>query len=82
MWSKVGGKSHSNISTWEIISAELQVPPVSEHICIIISARENVVNNGTNPEFNGHFADDVSVDLLIPVSLEESTWGRIKLLGN
>ena len=74
--------SDSDISTWEMISAELQVPPGTEYICIIISARENNENDGTNPEFDGHFADNVSVDLRIPVAVDESTWGRIKLLGN
>lgn len=75
-------ESDSDISTWEMISAELQVPLGTEYICIIISARENNENDGTNPEFDGHFADKVSVDLRIPVAVDESTWGRIKLLGN
>ena len=71
-------QSDGDIATWEMLSVEFIVPPKTEYICIIISARENIENDGANPEFDGHFCDNVTFTIESPVSTKSSTWGKIK----
>lgn len=53
-------------ATWEPISVELQVPTGTTYLAIRIAALENVWNDVSGIEFDGHFADQVTLSLSAP----------------
>ena len=58
--------SDSNPESWERLEAILAVPANSRYLHVMILAFENVTNNADlDPEFDGHFADDLEFQLLI-----------------
>ena len=64
--SEVGGGvlTDSNPSTWERADITgFTIPPGTNHIELMIYANENVFNNTTFPEFDAHFADNVSLSI-------------------
>lgn len=67
-------------STWEMVTAELELPVDTEYVCIILSATEDVFDDGAGVEFDGHYADNAIVDLFVPVGSDDASWSRIKLL--
>lgn len=74
----VSKNSDAEISTWELIQAELTIPAGSEYLCIIISAGENNKNDGAGIEFDGHYGDQVDIEVSLPLANEKSSWGKIK----
>lgn len=55
----------SDLSTWECAATEIALPAETTHVLVWLDAQENVVNDPVEPEFDGHFADDVGVWLEI-----------------
>ena len=55
----------SDIHTWEQASTTLSIPHGTTRLKIRLSASENVFNDGSDPEFDGHYADDAV--LFIPM---------------
>jgi hypothetical protein len=55
----------SDVSTWERATTEARVPAAADYVLVDLVAIENVRNDLTGPEFDGHYADDVSVRVLI-----------------
>jgi len=73
-WTAEGIFSDSNSITWEEISFDMQLPIETTFLVVKIAAREDVFNDYSYPEFDGHFADAVSVVIVsepgIPVSVD------------
>lgn len=53
-----------DISTWESSYIELVLPTNTTFIVVGIDAGENIFNDTTNPEFDGHFVDNISVEIV------------------
>lgn len=67
-------------STWQIVTAELELPVNTEYVCIILTAVEDVFDDGDGDEFDGHYVDNAIADLFVPVGTGDSSWGGVKLL--
>ena len=52
-----------DVTTWEAAMGSLLLPSNTDFIVIEVDAFENVFNDATNPEFDGHYADNVSVTI-------------------
>ena len=59
--------SDDDPATWEELTLDFLLPVGLSNIVIALVAQENIFNTSSN-EFDGHFADLVSVSLNIPVS--------------
>ena len=68
------------VSTWELASVNLALPVGTQYVELRISARENVNNDGTDPEFDGHYADNVSIGMNDSSPVPEP--GTLLLLGS
>jgi len=55
--------SDDDVSTWQPLYLWLPIPENTDFIAIQINAGENIVNDNSNIEFDGHYADDVSLDI-------------------
>lgn len=55
--------SDSILTTWEALTTTLALPVGTQYITLHLAAVENVVNDSTGPEFQGHYADDVRMTL-------------------
>lgn len=55
--------SDSILTTWEALTTTLALPVGTQYITLHLAAVENVVNDWTGPEFQGHYADDVRMTL-------------------
>ena len=56
----------SDLETWESASVELLLPADTTYLAMWFLSNENVVNDPTFPEFDGHYTDDVAVTLKAP----------------
>jgi hypothetical protein len=56
-----GLTSDANVATWEVHETMLVLPAATITVQAQLLAFENVVNDATAPEFDGHYADDVRV---------------------
>jgi hypothetical protein len=52
-----------NVRGWQEVLVELTLPSITDYLAVIIWAEENVFNDTQLPEFDGHFIDDVIVEL-------------------
>ncbi|HTB81961.1 MAG TPA: hypothetical protein VK717_13845 [Opitutaceae bacterium] len=57
--------SDADIKTWERASTSMIVPAQASYIAVTVQANENIYNDGPNPEFDGHYVDDVSLSVAI-----------------
>lgn len=55
--------SDDDPATWERVGTELDVPIDAEYLDIGLSAVEDVFNDTSDPELDGHFADDVTLTI-------------------
>jgi len=55
--------SDGNPATWQTVTVDFAIPPGTGHLAVLLSAEENVFNDNACPvgEFDGHYADDVSL---------------------
>ena len=51
--------SDGNLTTWESAGVDLLLPTSTDYLGILIFAQENVLNDLTHPELDGHYADNV-----------------------
>lgn len=56
--------SDASPATWEAIEVTLEVPAEADYLAVEILATENVFNDGSAPELDGHYADDVVLELI------------------
>ncbi|NNM31717.1 MAG: hypothetical protein HKO53_01540 [Gemmatimonadetes bacterium] len=77
--AQVSLDSDANPVTWETLEAALDLHPLTDYVAVYLYAVENVVNDGPpNQEFDGHYADDVSLQLEGAVSSGSTRFGAVK----
>jgi len=73
-----------DLNTWEESTADLLLPFGTDYLAIQLRAAEDIFNNFIFPEFDGHYADKVSVTLS-GVPLPAAVWlfgfGLLGLVG-
>jgi len=73
--------SDGDPATWERASVELLLPAGTDYIGIDIYADENVLNDTSGVEFDGHYADAVTISITPePVTLAILTMGGLAIL--
>jgi hypothetical protein len=55
--------SDGDPNTWELATVDLILPPNTDFLVVESAARENVFNDASDPELDGHYADAVSVTI-------------------
>jgi hypothetical protein len=55
--------SDGDPNTWELATIDLVLPTNTDFFVIEVAASENIFNDGGDPEFDGHYADAVSVTI-------------------
>ena len=58
--------SDGDPNTWEPATAYLVLPPNTDFLVVEIAARENIFNDSSAPELDGHYADNVFVIIRSP----------------
>lgn len=56
--------SEDNPISWESVQVTLPLPTVTDFVVIRISATENIFNDITGDEFDGHFADNIQFQVI------------------
>ncbi len=54
----------SSASTWQFLETTMSLPRETTFLVICLKALENVYNESSSAEFDGHFADNVSVEVI------------------
>lgn len=54
----------NDLTTWEKVELQHQVPAGTEWVALGIIAEEDIFNDNSHPEFDGHFADAVTVEII------------------
>jgi hypothetical protein len=68
------------VDTWEQAATTLVVPEGTDFLGVVVAANENIHNDWIDPEFDGHYADDVV--LFIPAEQGDfwySVFGRLSV---
>ena len=69
-------------STWQAATAELLLPSNTSYLAIIVSATEDVFDDVSFPEFDGHYVDNVSLNITaIPEPASIAIWSVIGGIG-
>jgi hypothetical protein len=56
--------SDGNVLTWESATASLTMPPNTRYVGVHLLALENVFNDNSGEEFDGHYADAVTLAIV------------------
>ncbi len=73
--------SDSDPLTWEAVALEMWLPADTDFLVVELSANENVFNDLVAPEFDGHYADSVSVTIVPePATMSLLTLGGLAML--
>ena len=59
--------SDGDVTTWQQLTTEITLPANADYILIGLSAVENIFNDSSPPEFDGHYADLVSLEVVSSV---------------
>ena len=54
----------AELSTWEFASVSLLIPSGADFLAVRLFAHENIFNDGSAPEFDGHFADAAALEIV------------------
>ncbi len=72
--------SDADINTWEIAMTNLEIPVGTDFLAIQVVAIENVYNDTSHPEFDGHYCDMVSLEIVPePATLSLLALGTVLL---
>ncbi len=58
--------SDGDVATWQACTAVVPVPPETGFVAVRVAAMEDVVNDATYPEFDGHYVDATSM-VIVPM---------------
>ena len=75
--------SDDDDSTWEELTTSYLLPTDTTYLAVRISPRENVFNDTTFPEFDGHFADAAVLEIIEvpePATMSLLTLGGLAVL--
>jgi hypothetical protein len=71
----------SDPATWEKVGVSLSgIPANTTYLAIGIWANENVYDDCSDPEFDGHYGDEIKLHYGCRMGTEETSWGAIKSL--
>ena len=56
--------SDSDPGTWEFLSIDLPLPASTDFVAVRLGAVENVMNDWSDPEFDGHYGDAAFLDVV------------------
>lgn len=74
--------SDADVATWESTSMALRLPSGTDYLCVIVYAAEDVYNDASGSEFDGHYADAVSLVLVPePATVALVVLGGVALLA-
>ena len=65
--ARMGGSlllADADTETWETATVEMTLPAQTDYVAVMVYAGENVFNDETGTEFDGHFADMVSLEVI------------------
>ncbi len=72
-----GVLTDSATETWQVVTTSLLLPASTDFLDIRLVASENIFNDGSDPEFDGHYADLVTMEVTsVPIP------GAIWLFGS
>jgi len=54
----------ADLSTWAYATIEFSLPSNTDYLAVTVMATENVFNDETGTEFDGHYADSVSIQIV------------------
>jgi hypothetical protein len=69
-FSKADIFSDADTSTWEMAETELLIPTGTDFLAIQVQAVENIYNDTSGTEFDGHYCDEVCLQIKLPVSID------------
>ncbi len=69
-----------DVGTWEMATTRYTLPSNTDYVAICLDAAENVHNDSTYPEFDGHYADSVSFTV-VPEPSTIALLGSLALCG-
>ena len=73
--------SDGDISTWETAAiSDFSVPTNTEYLALVVRATENVFDDATLPELDGHYVDAVSLTAGGPIAVPEPSGIAIWIL--
>jgi hypothetical protein len=67
-------------ASWQPLSASLALPTTATYLAVRLSAQENIFNDTTGVEFDGHFADGASLQV-VPEPASSFAWSGLAALG-
>jgi len=75
-----------DVNTWEAVSVQWLIPAGTNYLSFAIASQENIFNDTSGTEFDGHYADSVSLSLsFAAVPVPPAVWlfgsGLIGLVG-
>lgn len=73
-WVETSVYTDSNPATWEQGETQLVLPTNTDYVVIGINAMENIYNDSSWPEFDGHFADAVSLRIMVEPKVPERVY--------
>lgn len=59
-----GVGTDGDLGTWESAFTSMLLPVGTDYLAIQLTASENIVNDGTAPEYDGHYADSVTLAIV------------------
>jgi len=79
--------SDGDPNTWQSATAELTLPVGTDFIAIVAAAEENIYNDTTEPEFDGHYCDAVTLEVfrsehVLTLSVVNGSWGSVEAEPN
>ena len=52
------------LETWEFVSTTMQIPSATDFLVVKIQSSENIFNDSSGTEFDGHYADSISLTIV------------------
>ncbi len=79
--------SDGDPNTWQSATAELTLPVGTDFIAVVAAAEENIYNDTTEPEFDGHYCDAVTLEVfrsehVLTLSVVNGSWGSVEAEPN
>ncbi|MHC4758448.1 MAG: PEP-CTERM sorting domain-containing protein [Planctomycetota bacterium] len=62
---EVSIETDGNPATWQLCESQMLLPVNTDYIAVEVKAIENVFNDTSSTEYDGHFADAVSAEMVI-----------------
>jgi hypothetical protein len=82
-WQSASLNTDGDPTTWEPVVAELTLPANTDFVAVQVVAWEDVYNDVNQPEFDGHYADAVSLEIIpqhhLALDVVNNSWGAVEI---